>query len=438
MSVQKTPTTILSLPNELLVAIAAAGQEGRVADLDTTFNSKTEWTLSHISRRFRDVILGAPTLWTFVAADLEAEGSMEICKLYLERSKTCTISANFLYCALSVSQNLSDFLATMRRIDHIVPHIHRISWLRLRMESNELLAPLLCVAAPNLRHLEIFNPGYILVNLPCLFSSGAPKLIFVKIDGYTLLPAPPWTTSVTHLDIRGADDKTLHFAMQCPLLVHLHLDIYYWSRPRRRYHIPSLKSLYIKISDGEDELHLVALLDLIDTPALTKLIIDGTHGPQIIWLFAPIVLAHSFPALTSLYFVNKGRCSCEHDTEENMHVAPSITSPPLGLFPALSSLFLINQCFTSNAVEAIFGSASQPWPFLEAVTLSSLKEISNFNESVNVSSALQDAVRFNRQRGQALPRFKLSRDVLSQMEDWEEERVDAEIFDPTEIVNSLS
>ncbi|KAJ6613554.1 hypothetical protein B0H10DRAFT_214777 [Mycena sp. CBHHK59/15] len=91
--VTPTPTaTILSLPDELLLLIAAIGLED--ARLPFGFNwlsPRLEWTMSHVSRRFRNVITSAPTLWTQIEVDLPCPGSAEIFKTYLARSQACKI-----------------------------------------------------------------------------------------------------------------------------------------------------------------------------------------------------------------------------------------------------------------------------------------------------------------------------------------------------------
>lgn len=100
LDAMSTPNLIHSLPNELLVAIASAGQEDRVADLTTLHSGWStqptafcsEWALSYLSYRFRDVISGASELWTLTETNFAVEGSVEIFKLYLERSRACKIS----------------------------------------------------------------------------------------------------------------------------------------------------------------------------------------------------------------------------------------------------------------------------------------------------------------------------------------------------------
>jgi hypothetical protein len=196
-----------SLPNELLVAIAAAGQEGRFLHSNTAFDFKfkSEWTLSHLCRRFRESIVGAPELWTHVEIDLNVRRSVEIFNLYLERCGTRPISATLQYFA-APNYHLVD-----KRLRQIVPHMGRIWRLSIRLRTHVVrlvLAPFRDVAAPNLRHLEIINKLSYQWSFVEVFSSGAPRLAFLKMDGFRpQLPAPPWTTSLTHLELRRGPDR---------------------------------------------------------------------------------------------------------------------------------------------------------------------------------------------------------------------------------------
>ncbi|KAJ7855117.1 hypothetical protein B0H14DRAFT_2754834 [Mycena olivaceomarginata] len=112
--------TISSLPNELLEAIAAAGQQDRLPHLQLVF--KSEWTLSHVSRRFRDVII-------------------EILGLYLARSNTRDISVSLKSYWGSTVDDTERHL-TVERLSQIVPHINRI-W---RLSCTVSMAPLRHVA----------------------------------------------------------------------------------------------------------------------------------------------------------------------------------------------------------------------------------------------------------------------------------------------------
>jgi hypothetical protein len=208
------------------------------------------------------------------------------------------------------------------------------------------------------------------------------------------------------------------------LLIHLRIDM---SWVFQTVHIPSLKFLHISVLDNEDEQYLLSVVNFFDTPAVTELIIDGTHGDQIFVFFDSTRLHHSsFPALTSLYFVDRNPCFCESDL---LPIVGTTSSSPQQ-FPALSSLSLINQCFTPNLVKGILGPASEPWPLLKTVTLCPKKSAVE-----NVYRTLQDAAR-SKQRRQALPKLRLSPALLS-LGNWQESGVEVEKFDPVDFLSAF-
>ncbi|KAJ6588308.1 hypothetical protein B0H19DRAFT_1247993 [Mycena capillaripes] len=422
MNTHTPAPTICSLPDELLELIAAAGQEGRVPDYQGAFNSKwklshVEWTMSHISRRLREVIVGAPTLWTFVEGNLEAEGSVEILKLYLERSGGCNIWAALR--SLPSRADIHDVHVMEERFSLIVPHIHRIWRLTVVLPTlwGWLLAPFRDIAAPNLEHLEIASNDDTLCHSIQLFTPGAPRLIFLKMAGFITFPVPPWAASLTNLELRGRyflDEEVVEIITQCRLLVHLYLDVSYSPTSTTRFHISSLESLHLTISDDENEFYLPRILDLFDTPAVTELRIHGAHGDQICVLFNSKSLPHvSFPVLTTMCFSSDW---CEPRSSRTIH------SPPLQLFPALSSLTLIKQCFTRYLVDDIVGPISTPWPLLKTFNLYPKED-----DVEDVRDALLAAIRTKRQRGQPLPKFGFSATLLF-LEDWQASGADAEMF----------
>ncbi|KAJ7878672.1 hypothetical protein B0H13DRAFT_2052252 [Mycena leptocephala] len=375
--------TLSSLPTELLVAIVGAGQEGRAADSKST-DFKSEWAWSHVSRHFRDVVVGSPELWTLVDVNCDADGSDEILKLYMERSRACLISATL----RGSNKGIAYYYKLLaERFSQIVPHMDRIWRLRIHLEiTNEI---------------QDYDDYWITVEI---FSSGAPRLSFLKMNGIKLhvQAASQWTASLTHLEVLGgyhsADWTNNNFlaaiATQCPLLPYL-------PPSERRFDLPALQFLHILVLDGEDEAYLLEMIDLFDTPALTELIIDNTHGDQIFSLFNATSFPHSsFPALTSLSFINRDSCTCESD----IPFSSTISSPPLALFPALSSLALGNQCFTQEFITDILGPSSQPWPQLQTITLCPKED--TFDA---VRDALEDAVNLKRQRGQPIPAIRLFR-----------------------------
>jgi hypothetical protein len=370
-----------------------------------------------VSQLFRDIIVGAPELWTLIETDLGSEGSMEILKLYLERSRARQISVTLRQPSES---DMLEIGLEDRVTGGIVPQVTRIRWLRIILldtEHPEILAPFRDVAAPCLQHLEIVYTKYdFTVDAGALFLSGAPRLSSLKIDGFThRLLSPVWTATLTHLDY-GANDPDIHnlavITAQCPLLTHLHLHVAYVASDATRFHTPTLSFLHISIGEDEPADYLSRVVDLFHSPALTELIIHGSHGDQIALLLSLKSLPHSsFPSVTSLTFLT-GSCAC-YPSDGNRPSHP-ISCPP-GVFPALSHLTLINQCFTEHLIQEMLGPASQPWPLLKVITLG-MK-----NDSLGgVRDALEDVVKSKRQRGEPLPKVRLLRAPAS-IENWSED-----------------
>ncbi|KAJ6591025.1 hypothetical protein DFH09DRAFT_1273716 [Mycena vulgaris] len=431
---------ILSLPNELLAEIGAVGQAEERLKLEqaTTLSYRfhsvalnLEWTLSHVSSRFREAIINAPVLWTVVRIDFSSESSIEISKLYLERSQGCKIWVTARNGHL-IAEDLSQ----------IISHSSRIWRLALDSRADSVAAMLEAfrdVAIPALEHLEIQVPVHDMDDKFSLemFSAGPPiALTRLKIDGFfPTSPLPQWTASLTHLDLWrnwGQDSDTRSFFMaiptRCPSLVHLRIDmVSFPSSPNlARMSIPSLQSLHLMVYGDNGEDHLVGILCIFDTPAVTDLTIGYVHGYQISVLFDSRSLPDlTFPALTSLSFVALG-CTCKvNGFILNLLAIPS---PPARLFPALSSLTLVNVCFASYIVEQILGLASQPWPRLGTVTICPHK-----NDLHDVGSVLRGAIDSRRQRDQAVPKLRLSAPVFYHKY-WDENGVDVELFDPAELV----
>ncbi|KAF8190409.1 hypothetical protein K438DRAFT_1763395 [Mycena galopus ATCC 62051] len=435
MGDQATISPIFYLSNELLEVIAAAGQ---CADFDTECaDFHPEWTLSHTSSRLRQGVIGAPALWTHVEADLELDGSVQVAKLYLERSRGRKISVNLHYDQClppGTDAENAPIIARFRQI--ALPQIHRVWRLSIVLHAewaDLLLPPLRNVAAPSLEHLELSNEvgvyrggsgRYVELFLP-----GAPRLVFVKLVGFLPYPAvPPWMAYVKHLELGQADAYFVPMAKRWSSLVHLYLDMNEIREMEAQACMPSLKSLHITIQDGRGAGFLTSMVDLFDTPALTEFIIDNAHGAQISPLLAATSLPQgsSFPALASLTFINCHGCKCE----QYRQLSDTISAPP-PLFPALSALTLINQCFTANLVRDILGPHSQPWPLLETVTLCPLESAL---EAVGVS--LRIAVVSKQQRGETLPKLRLA-PALAALENWQELGAQMKIFDPADMLDAF-
>lgn len=157
--------------------------------------------VTHVCRRWRQVALSDPNLWSTVVFDLGAEWADEM----LARSKAALISYSR---DLSLSSNA--WRTRTRALDDIVTlgkHLSHIRRLAL-FGYPEALQPAmraLTSPAPHLESLELWNRYELSVALPSnLFAHDAPKLRHVTLVGC----AVPWghsslfSDSLTHLDIR--------------------------------------------------------------------------------------------------------------------------------------------------------------------------------------------------------------------------------------------
>ncbi|KAJ7756922.1 hypothetical protein B0H16DRAFT_1885657 [Mycena metata] len=407
---------ILSLPNELLIDIVAAGQELEEGSAAVQ-QLRPEWTWSQVCRRFRDVIVGAPGLWTLIDLDLHSDTLAEIADLYFNRSQACTLCAT-----LRESKDIDNDSIVAERLSIIVPHIHRIRQLRVFLSADPqiVLAPLRHVNASNLERLEIRNTiDEFDANPVELFSAGAQMLRFISMRGTTPHFPVPWAAALTHLELRtdlewtSAEGSSLGVTISthCPSLAHLSLKMVDISLGR--FHLPCLRILHISLSDpvALDHYHLLAIFDLFDAPALAEFTIIGTHAHQILVLFNSTTLPHSsFPALTSLTFVNV-RCGCDKIPDD---VLPITSAPPL--FPLLSSLSLIRQCFMSHLVAGVLSSL-HIWPVLKTLTL-----CPPAGEPVeDVCDALWNACH---SKSQVLPKFRLFASLLARIKDRDDEEVE--------------
>ncbi|KAJ7214725.1 hypothetical protein B0H12DRAFT_359354 [Mycena haematopus] len=383
-------------------------------------------------------MLGTPTLWTAIQVDLHSEGSVNILQLYLERSQACFISATLEH-RTKLKDESEDLIS--ERLHQIVVHIDRISWLKVVVGDwggEFMLTSFRDLAALNLRHLEVVKlSDYYDWDPIELFSAGAPELRVLKLyDQKLRLPLPQWAASLTHLELRqnyrleeDGTSQALHELLgQCSSLIHLYLDISFTTL-ERRVRLPFLESLHLKVSGAEDNFDLLATVLIFDTPSLTEFAIDGVHGDQIFELFSTKSLTHttSFPALTSFCFVGAPQRRCER----TITFPETISLRPFQLFPALSSVSLINTCFMANLLKGVVVPTSELWPVLGTVALS--PRATALAGVVDVVFTVLDVMHAHHHHG---PTFRFS-PMLLHLDDWQEHGIDVKIFeafDPMDVL----
>ncbi|KAJ7628301.1 hypothetical protein FB45DRAFT_1059108 [Roridomyces roridus] len=403
-----SPPPILLLPDELLIEIAAAKPQKLL-----TPEPPSEWVLSHVCSRFRRVVTGACTLWTQVVVDLCSHSSAELLRLYLERSAPCDIEVTL--------RAMDDDLEAPKGLQYLGPHIARISRLTIVVDSHQALDTILDsfrdIVMPSLDHLEIENTSDYDSDLLDLSPLNLPKISFFKMTRCTpSFPPPPWMVALTHLHLSknsfGEDTEDIFRFITTRLssVVHLYLDVGgVIDTFRSGNGIVSQSLTHLEVEFDETLAMTDALakeLASFDTPHLTHLGLHCTHGDQLAFLFNSTMQSR-FPALTSLTFNDLGQlsCRCEEGCPDDYK---PITNHHRTLFPIMSSLTLIRECFAPRIVSDLLGPGSPPWPLFEALALRPRP-----SDVEDLYTVLQDVVRWKRSQLESLPRFKLSPDLLS-------------------------
>ncbi|KAJ7150335.1 hypothetical protein C8R46DRAFT_1124669 [Mycena filopes] len=430
---------IFALPDDLLVEIAAKLHQDQQLYPPRDRRLKAEWALFRVSQRFQQAILRAHELWTVVEVSLHFSGSMKILQLYLKRSGMHPIWLTLTPLPSSL---------TIRGLDHITPHLGRISRLDIRAQQLRPLPPdvvprisrgdlryklafweaLLStfggLAAPALRHLSLeladgaTNGAF--ASAVTLFSLGVPLLTHLTITGFTpSIPQADFLKNITHLELwqcKVSDPPSFTedfeaIISNCPALVSLAVDV----RPEeielghwlgRTLPLPRLR--YLRLW----------LLDLFEAPALEALTIAHGHARHVRALFAQRP-GRSFPVLNTLTFVSVTDLTFVGVTETRE--AGVMVAPSLHRFPALFALNLIHQHGCVHLVRAFWGpNAQQLWPGLEVLTLCPLTK-----DVESMSGALAEAG--------TLPKLRLSAALRAELQQ-KQAGVEVELFDPVDIM----
>ncbi|KAJ7628337.1 hypothetical protein FB45DRAFT_918057, partial [Roridomyces roridus] len=414
----------------LIVEIEVASQNGEEG------NSKSELILFSICRRFRYAVIGSPELWAEVEMDATSEISINLSQLYLERS-----AAREIWVTLRAPGRSTEILS--EGLPLLTPHIIRIS--RLNVVANrssyldELLEPLRNVAVPRLQHFEVvtrpnnFDNPY---RLPDdLFSLGAAKLFSLSMS-YCLTGAHQWLNYLTHVEFKESASLTGEWSEiftditdQLPSLIALKLGMGTFGRVEGTV-ISSrcLAHIHLDCCGWDDVRALLDILSCFDTPALSDLTLYECHGDQISVLFNSdsTQFKSSFSALASLSCVQKEPEPEHTQCKDNEDVYPhyqTIASPPIHLFPRLSSWSLINQCFTARMLTETLGRNSRPWPLLQTVTVWPLEP-----DLDAVYDALREILQWKRENQEAVPKLRLSQSLFSR-EYWAENEVEVELVE---------
>ncbi|KAJ7291511.1 hypothetical protein C8J57DRAFT_217601 [Mycena rebaudengoi] len=432
-----TGTTILSIPDELLLfVVGAAGDESE----DTGNGPPLHWTISHVCRHFRNVVIDSPMLWTRIDTELSRPNSCKIFELYIQRSGTCKISVTLRrhdngdwdseegIIMRGVNGTSNPFLVLLASHSN---RIQRLTIVSTSFTVDEIMAPFHHIPAPSLECLQLEVMKNYTYDGPLeMFISGAPLLRSLKLTNFWPIDSslPSWLGSIVKLDLTNSWSPPRMMAA-CSSLRHLAVTSSTCSGPIQT---PSLTSLLLSLDDGESTRALADTLANLTTPALINLTVVGhLHGDQIPALFHSMGRTQlRLPALTSLVFASSfpEDCICP---DEQSYIPDTISSLPLQTFPSLSSFAIINVCFAAKIIGDVLGVRSLPW-HLRTVTIGAERRLPDVEDLYEV---LKGTVSTARQQQREIPQFRLSPSLFC-FPYWQENAVDVELFEGMETSRS--
>jgi hypothetical protein len=360
---------VASLPNEILSAIFEAGcLLPRLQKPEPSF----EILVSQVSRRWRDVAIGTPSLWTNVV--VSNSGSACFAEAYLMRSGTLPLDLQ-----VDISYNPLMKLAT----GIIAPHASR--WRRLCLRCQHICAIFEwfhSIFASRLEFLQISlaegiaDDGEELSEASRVFVGGTPSLQTLRLQGIGLQHCTPQSATLTtlHLHTLWRAYKPPNFCemlSNLPVLVHLviHGGVVDDDMDTTTTAFATLSALRtIHLFSNRASLAEVSLLSFISAPLLECLVLEEVDAEQIKTLSGHPSWPTPSPRYPRLSSLSVAPYRAEIDESPWLQLSH--------LFPTIKELTVLDDdpCdfFTtllqSDPLEA-------PWPHLQALSLSELKDI---------------------------------------------------------------
>jgi F-box-like len=375
-----------SVPDDVLREIFQAGTSGTSGTSDTSMCRYSVDDLpmlpfphlvSIVNRRWRDVALCSPYLWTTIVFNCNRTMSNhEGPSLWIERSGACLLDITIV---ITLWGSLSNVKSAM---DQIIPHTTR--WRRFTVDClsrnmvETVIARLHPASVPHLRDFIMISYdddslGYIrttdVTARVCdrLFTGGATSLTEARLIGPYHIYTPP-LTGLTYLQLGGSyrankivritANRLRDLLTASPFLNDLvlqHLDVIFpLNTSVSDIQIPSLCSLTMSFSYRAHRLW--KLFSLLSLPELKTLIL--THMSQ---LGAPCIDIglQSYAAVTALRLVQCG--SIQHSLAKSLYSSfPSIIHLEL----IKSSGLVKEHLLQNNSYVAVI------WPHLKTITIS--------------------------------------------------------------------
>ncbi|KZP11858.1 hypothetical protein FIBSPDRAFT_1042458 [Athelia psychrophila] len=295
-----------SLPTEILMSIFEIGSGRSYPGTKRTICF--EVAISHVSRRWRSVALGTPSLWTILNRESYQERLSGLAA-YIERSHPLQL---YIQIVIGRSGPKRDSITSFAQM--IQPHLFRCRTLSVfsqsRQECLSFLTVISTIHAPVLDSLKLHCTDTLYPNTPMqLLSAGAPALKHLLMTGIDIRSFQPPMANVTAFSLKFPSPSAHIIENSNKLLAHMHRLVHLeltdpnniWPNGAR-IHFGALRCLKLTLSKyGRRERRgeqLRSALEGIDAPLLEIVKITGAicHG-ACTNPFPPAQGRPSFPAV---------------------------------------------------------------------------------------------------------------------------------------------
>jgi hypothetical protein len=382
LGISVLPAEILGLVFKEVINSSDSSIEQRFASYglemqEWTF-TRPELLLSHVSRFWRAVAVGTPSLWTNIR--LYVGQSIELVQLYFARARGLPLEIAFRQHSLCAI-NLRYASEYPRIINTILDHMDICR--RLEIRTNvfvpELLEGLGRTPAPLLQEIILHHPRSNVWE-PAFCSSSFPRLAHLDLGELISISTAISTKTLTSLTLSGVPASGLPVETFRDLLSGLrslsHLALLDEAVDFDRSHATdvvemfSLRSLFLKPGPDISRLYLTGLMETLATPALKELSLDFTNlsSPREIQLFLRH-LKREAPRFPSLGHITIDSPFEGFDIASALvHAAPNVESLSLSRYSVDSILMFLTHDARRDAFpklrEICFGDPHFDWDIL--------------------------------------------------------------------------
>ncbi|KIM83153.1 hypothetical protein PILCRDRAFT_819935 [Piloderma croceum F 1598] len=347
--------------------------EDKWSPLPTPF----EIVVSSVSRRWRNVALQTPRLWTRIYINV-AQSAHELLDLYLYRSKTCLLDITLSRRKLRwerdhdlVGCDAKDVIGCQRYLEQLVSHVGRWREFSVRRDDStlQLSDALVGLANLNAPALEFLMLEGCRGSFRKVFSAGAPRLSSVELIGAALYPP---LEGVKHLKLHPLSFFHLshaqfrHLIQPMRSVVNLHLQANIVRESPEGHPTIDLSSVISVEIDIRGSTIGNSVLPVLDFPSVEMLTVHGDMGNVIKAFTHPPRL---YPNVRSLKVV---------DSSEYFYGAESPVATTLGfisLFPNVRDV-AFHGIDSTPIFQALYDHRSTDellWPQLSSITVVPVK-----------------------------------------------------------------